>query len=1312
MDRTDIFLSYRRADVEFTQKLYQQLKATDRAVWVDWENLPPGVEGFSDEIQRGIEGADAFVCVLSTDYLQSEYCLTELREALKLKKRVIPLVVKKFDPLPPPEGIGHINWIYFTPHAGQKNEFEDSFPKVVKALEADYEHAREHTRLLLRAMDWQRNDRNNSYLLKEAEIDKAERWQVAAVGKNPAPTELQGEYILASRAYQRQYQRRLTAIFGILTVFAVLAAIFAVIKRNEAVVSEQNAIAQRNIAQTEEARANAASTVAVAAKEEAEAAEATAVAAKQEADEQRDRAESERQNALISGLAAQSQLTQSRQLGILLALEAYEESEKKNEFNPAVETSLRSTLVDFTGLPVHSYRTGASFVQFIEDGDQRWLISASEAGKVQISDTAQDLKSEPITLIEAGLRNIVLSSDNQWLAGIVNETEGQEIRLWTLNDLQAEPETLTIPGEASFTITALSFSSTKGRQYWLAAGLDDGRVYRWNLQDLSNSEPVLFHQESSRSVTAMAFSPDGLWLAVAFSSSFGVDAGASPFLAIWSLQNLAGEPALIDLRDVTISYLEFSGSGKWLAGASDDGADLRLWNMAVGSTSPPAQALDVDGFNDIAFSPDENWVAVAQQSKVEVWALKKLFRDGIELHGYKDMVLAANFSHDSRTLATGDYDGQLHLWNTADFSGAPVEESQSRVYNSFDVIVRSLAFSADDSQLAAAGDEQVRVWNFPETISAPVRIADPQNYSIMDNALLVQPSDDRLYAMDLTGEEPATVLQTEQNGALSYFSSPDERYLAVIDNRQIEIWDLQNPATPIFKPGEQEGRVIAPLFTADSRWFVYAVYDQIFALDLQNPEAATELSGNRNGSPVSEFFTLDHWLFSKSTSEVLAWDTAAASLSTPVKVSTSPGVPSVHPLEEDSTWIFVQQSGILSAWNTAEPSTEALAFEGRLAELLHDRWLILDSADDGQQLWDLSEPDSALATLADYGLSESQNWLFYYDKEGVIQLLDLNSASPQPVGLESFPDMYPLFSPNDQRLAVTSQDGESVTLYDLTADMRMIDLSGSTPYFFSPDGHWLVTMSEEDDSFFLHGLIDDLPMMKLPSGDIPFFFSPDSRWLVTTTEEENSFDLYELTGDLSKTGGSDYLPIAFSPDDRWLILEGADGENALFDLEQRTLFPRRYPPNEGLEASPDGRWLYGVLKENNQTEALLIDLNDPEKFYRLTGHTDVLNSLTFTPYQRFLLTYGFDRTIRIWDLQNPAADPVVLQHEEAVDDVEFSANDQWLLSHTSQGIYIWPWDIEDVRELACRLVGRNLTQEEWTKYVGETEREQTCQEWP
>ena len=76
------------------------MKATEREVWVYWEDIPAGVEGFSDEIQRGLEGTNALVAILSPSYLESEYCLMELREALKIKKRVITVVLENLNRLP------------------------------------------------------------------------------------------------------------------------------------------------------------------------------------------------------------------------------------------------------------------------------------------------------------------------------------------------------------------------------------------------------------------------------------------------------------------------------------------------------------------------------------------------------------------------------------------------------------------------------------------------------------------------------------------------------------------------------------------------------------------------------------------------------------------------------------------------------------------------------------------------------------------------------------------------------------------------------------------------------------------------------------------------------------------------------------------------------------------------------------------------------------------------------------------------------------------------------------------------------------
>ncbi|HEX2996057.1 MAG TPA: WD40 repeat domain-containing protein, partial [Anaerolineales bacterium] len=124
---------------------------------------------------------------------------------------------------------------------------EQSFSKVVQALEADYEHAREHTRLLTRAIEWDKRQHENSYLLKGAEIERAEGWQVKATGKQPAATEMQLDYILRSRKQQRIQQRRFTITIGVLLVLAVIAGIYAVdqaIKANiSAQISQSNALA-------------------------------------------------------------------------------------------------------------------------------------------------------------------------------------------------------------------------------------------------------------------------------------------------------------------------------------------------------------------------------------------------------------------------------------------------------------------------------------------------------------------------------------------------------------------------------------------------------------------------------------------------------------------------------------------------------------------------------------------------------------------------------------------------------------------------------------------------------------------------------------------------------------------------------------------------------------------------------------------------------------------------------------------------------------------------------------------------------------
>ena len=224
----DIFVSYRRKNVDFVKQLVSALEAQGKSLWVDWDDIPPGVASFTNEIERGIDSAHIFLAVLSPDYLQSEHCLSELQHASKLNKRIIPIVHEKIDGNPIPKAVQLINWIYFIPHAGQNNDFYTAVDNLIHAIETDYDHAQAHTRHLQRAIEWSNANKNNGFLLRGEALKEAETWLSQASGKDPEPAPLHTEFILASRRGEAQRQRRLLVGTGILLAFAVIALIIAV----------------------------------------------------------------------------------------------------------------------------------------------------------------------------------------------------------------------------------------------------------------------------------------------------------------------------------------------------------------------------------------------------------------------------------------------------------------------------------------------------------------------------------------------------------------------------------------------------------------------------------------------------------------------------------------------------------------------------------------------------------------------------------------------------------------------------------------------------------------------------------------------------------------------------------------------------------------------------------------------------------------------------------------------------------------------------------------------------------------------------
>ncbi len=413
---SDVFISYSRKDSKFVRRLFDALEKQERDVWVDWEDIPLTADWWN-EICTGIEAAHTFVFVISPDSIASPVCNLEVAHALQHNKRLVPVVRQETDEkmafgalaaydlddntqktLAERDvlavardnwgALARHNWLFFEDDA----DFEDGFQKLLTAIDTDLEHVRTHTRLLVRAKEWDDKGHDNSLLLRGGEITGAETWLAASVGKEPLPTELHTDYIAASRRGQRRGQQRLLTGVSVALVVAIGLAILSFFlfqqSENNLTLAEQRGTGVANQASTAEAHRVEADNNAVTS--DANAATATFALGQEEAA----RATSEAnllqawdiQSLFLSDLSRQQLEDGSPQNALLLALESLE------HYPDIVNVESNNTLLYALANPVQevAYLRHEGYVYgALWNGDESRILSWSQDNTVRVWDAGE-----------------------------------------------------------------------------------------------------------------------------------------------------------------------------------------------------------------------------------------------------------------------------------------------------------------------------------------------------------------------------------------------------------------------------------------------------------------------------------------------------------------------------------------------------------------------------------------------------------------------------------------------------------------------------------------------------------------------------------------------------------------------------------------------------------------------------------------------------------------------------------------------------------------------------------------------------------
>ena len=601
------------------------------------------------------------------------------------------------------------------------------------------------------------------------------------------------------------------------------------------------------------------------------------------------------------------------------------------------------------------------------------------------------------------------------------------------------------------------------------------------------------------------------------------------------------------------------------------------------------------------------------------------------------------------------------------------------------------------------------------------------------------------------------------------FSPDGETLIAASSDGSVGKWDLAHPQTPFTELNRQESGVWSAAYSADGRWLVlgskrddaFAIWDlnqaeagPIVVSDLQ-PAATGSGPGLIKDGGVPVAFSPDGTTLATGSlnGAIRIWRSGEFIRPVTSLRGHENGLLALAYSNDGKYLASSGQDATVRLWHLDAPSTDPVLLENGSTPINSldfdaDGHILAGSSNGaGIKLWQVDKPDTAPVVIAD-----GEYWRVAFSSDGK----RLASAGLAPYFLRLWnmePSGRPLILAGHQDVVVTLAFNPDMTLLasggstgDQTIRLWRWDELDATPAVirsqagpinslqFSADGKHLLSVSWKDNSIRLWKLGDSsLPFIDYPVPQAfnswTALFSPDGKTIAAVgkggarswnTADPNAESKLILPSKEFATG------IAFSPNGKLLAMASWAPAVYLKDLTRPDEAAIELLGHEGSNAawsvafSPDGSLLASGGK--NDATVRLWDPNAPEVPSIVLGRHDAdVIRVRFSPDGKQLASVSLDHSVRLWNIEQPEALPIVLSgHEGPVWSLTYSPDGNYLVTGGSETIRVWdlthPLNTSTTKELAnqvCEKVWRNLTLDEWHKYVGvEIPYERTCSNLP
>lgn len=273
-------------------------------------------------------------------------------------------------------------------------------------------------------------------------------------------------------------------------------------------------------------------------------------------------------------------------------------------------------------------------------------------------------------------------------------------------------------------VTAAAFSASGTA---LAVGTADGAIV---IADPATRRTISTSTGHQGAVTILGFSRDGLTL---------VSAGKDGAVAVWD----AATGRRKDhgrVRGGLVNSIALSPDGTTVAANLSGPGPARVVAGAVADDAPPADIARASGRSDVVFGHDGTTLAFGDDDdRVVVWDIAAKRRRHL-LRGADTWITCLAISPDGTRIVTGRGDGAVLLWDVS-------KEQEPRTLRAHAQAVSEVAFSPDGARLASRAEQQITIHYLDDT-RRPIALAGHRN-TVMSMAF--QPGGDVLVTGDGAG---------------------------------------------------------------------------------------------------------------------------------------------------------------------------------------------------------------------------------------------------------------------------------------------------------------------------------------------------------------------------------------------------------------------------------------------------------------------------------------------------------------------------------------------------------------------------------